>query len=116
MATTLYLDPAAWDLAVDASGRIALAGEPYSSAQSVACACRLWRGEAPFAAERGLPYELQILGQLPPQRVLGTWYETEARSVPTVASASAILQFDRNTRALGGQIQCTLTDGTIINV
>lgn len=116
MATTLYLDPETWDLAVDASGNIALAGEPYSTAQSVACACRLWRGEAPFAAERGIPYELQVLGQLPPQRLLASWYETEAASVPTVANAIALLSFDRNTRGVTGQIQCTLTDGTVINV
>lgn len=116
MAKTLYLDPESWDLQVDAAGSIALAAEPYSTAQSVACACRLWRGEAPFNAERGIPYDAQILGQLPPQRVLASWYETEAASVPTVASAVALLQFDRDSRALGGQIQCTLTDGTVINV
>ena len=116
MATTLYLDPATWDLAVDAAGNIALAGEPYATAQTVACACRLWRGEAPFHASRGIPYEWQVLGRRPPQRVLAQWYEVEAKSVPTVDSAVAVLQFDPAGRALSGQIQCTLTDGTIINV
>lgn len=115
MATTQYLDPTAWDLRLDASRSIAVAAEPYASAQSVANACRLWRGEAPFATNRGVPYD-QILGQQPPQSTVANWYETEALSVPTVATAVAVLQFDRTSRELGGQIQCTLTDGTVINV
>lgn len=116
MATTLYLDPESWDLTLDASRNIALASEPYASAQSVANATRLWRGEAPYNATRGMPYEDQILGRRPPQRLLASWYEGEALSVPTVASASAVLQFSATSRALTGQIQCTLTDGTVINV
>lgn len=115
MATTQYLDPTAWDLALDASRSIAVAAEPYASAQSVANACRLWRGEAPFATNRGMPYD-QILGQQPPQATVTEWYKTEAESVPTVAEAVPVLQFDRVSRELTGQIQCTLTDGTVINV
>lgn len=115
MATTQYLDPDSWDLALDASGNIALASEPYATAQSVANACRLWRGEATFSTNRGMPYD-QILGKQPPQQTVAEWYEAEAESVPTVVSATAVLQFDRVSRELGGQIQCTLTDGTIINV
>ncbi|WAX22801.1 hypothetical protein MAJJADAN_00039 [Pseudomonas phage Amjad_SA] len=116
MPTTLYLDPDTWDLTLDASRNIALADEPYSSAQSVANACRLWRGEAPFNAGRGMPYEDQILGKQPPQRVLAGWYEAEALSVPTVASATAVLVYAGESRSLSGQIQCTLIDGTVINV
>jgi len=116
MATTLYLVPDTWDLTLDASRNIALAGEPYSSAQSVANACRLWKGEAPFNASRGMPYEDQILGKLPPQRLLAGWYEAEALSVPTVASATAVLIYENTSRQLTGQVQCTLIDGTVINV
>lgn len=116
MSTTLYLDPESWDLTLDASRNIALAAEPYSSAQSVANACRLWRGEAPYNASRGMPYEDQILGKQPPRRTLANWYETEALSVPTVASATAVLLYAGTSRSLSGQIQCTLIDGTVINV
>lgn len=116
MPTTLYLDPQAWDLTLDAKRCIALAGEPYSTAQSVANACRLWRGEAPFNASRGMPYEESILGKRPPRQQLVGWMEDEAKSVPTVESASAVLQFTATDRMLSGQIQCTLTDGTVINV
>lgn len=111
---TLYLDPDSWDLVQDASHNIAIAVAPYERAQSVANACRLWKGEAPYNTNRGIPYETEVLGKQPPQRVLAGWYETEAVTVPGVASAIAVLQYAG--RALSGQIQCTLDDGTVINV
>lgn len=114
--TTIYLDPENWDLALDANRNIALAADPYATAQSVANAARLWKGEAPFDADRGIPYESQILGGQVPERILASWYESEAETVPNVQSATAVLQFDRATRKLGGQIQVTLNDGTIVNV
>lgn len=112
--STLYLVPETWDLAVDAKRCIAIATNPYQTAQSVANACRLWRGEAPFNTDRGIPYETEVLGQLTPERQLAGWYEDEARTVPNVASAIAIINYAN--RALTGQIQVTLTDGTVINV
>ena len=112
--STLYLDPGSWDLALDANRSIALAVAPYERAQSVANACRLWRGEAPYNTNRGIPYETEVLGKQPPQRVLAGWYEEEAVTVPGVDAAIAVLQYD--SRALTGQIQCTLDDGTVINV
>lgn len=114
--STMYLDPESWDLAVDAGRNIALATDQYATAQSVANACRLWTGEAPFNADRGIPYETEILGFQPPPRLLSTWFETETNLVPNVSSSVAVLQFDRTSRQLSGQIQCTLTDGTVINV
>lgn len=116
MPNTLYLDPETWDLTVDAERCIAMARMPYASAQSVANSARLWSGEAPYDTDRGIPYETEILGKNPPQELMADWYETEALTVPDVVSATAVLQFDRNERGLTGQIQCTLTDGTVINV
>jgi hypothetical protein len=46
MATTLLLDRAGWDLALNASGDIALASEPYAQEQDVASMCRVFAGEA----------------------------------------------------------------------
>jgi hypothetical protein len=112
--STLYLDPETWDLTLDASRNIALAFAPYERAQSVANACRLWRGEAPFNADRGIPYQDQVLGQLPPQRQLAGWYEGEALTIPGIQTATAVLQF--NNRSLTGQIQCTLEDNTAVNI
>lgn len=112
--STLYLDPSSWDLALDASRNIAIAVAPYERAQSVANACRLWKGEAPYSTDRGIPYDTEVLGQQPPPRVLGGWYESEALTVPGIATAVAVLQYSN--RQLTGQIQCTLDDGTVINV
>lgn len=114
--STMYLEPESWDLAVDASRNIALATDQYATAQSIANSCRLWRGEAPFNSDRGVPYETEILGQQPPTQLLASWFETEAELVPNVQSAVAVLQFARPSRQLSGQIQCTLVDGTVINV
>lgn len=114
--STLYLDPETWDLAVDAGRNIALATDQYATAQTVANACRLWTGEAPYNAERGIPYETEILGQQPAPRLLASWFQGEAETVPGVESVVAVLQFDGTDRSLGGQLQCTLTDGTVINV
>lgn len=116
MTTTLYLRPETWDLTVDASHNIALASLPYAAAQTVANACRLWRGEAPYNSNRGMPYETEILGKQPPPQMLATWFETEAQTVPDVQSVVVVVQSDRTARQITGQIQCTLTDGTIINV
>jgi hypothetical protein len=112
--STLYLDPDSWDLALDADRSIAIALAPYEKAQTVANACRLWRGEAPFNTNRGVPYESEVLGKQPPPRVLSSYFEIEASTVPGIASATAVLQYAN--RGLTGQIQCTLDDGTVINV
>lgn len=111
---TLYLLPDTWDLAIDASGNIAMATAPYAVAQDVASACRLWKGEALFDTTRGIPYKSAVLGYLPPQAQLTDWYKVESETVPEVASALPILQF--NNRNLTGQIQITLTDGETVNV
>lgn len=114
--STMYLNPDTWDLDVDAARNIAMATDQYATAQSVANACRLWLGEAPYNADRGIPYETEILGHQPSPRLVSSWYEDQAELVPGVSAAVAVLQFERPDRHLTGQIQCTLTDGTVINV
>lgn len=112
--STIYLDPDTWDMTLDAKRNIAIALPPYECAQSVANACRLWRGEAPFNNNRGIPYKDQVLGQLPPQRQLAGWYEEEALTIPRINTSVAVLQFSN--RNLTGQIQCTLDDETTVNI
>ena len=87
---TLFLNPATWDLMVDAEGNIAMAEAPYSTAQDVASACRLWSGEARYNITRGIPYENSILGKLPPMSLLASWYQKEVETVPEVAKAQAV--------------------------
>lgn len=114
--STIYLNPTTWDLDVDAFRNIALATDQYATAQTVANACRLWLGEAPYDTNRGIPYKTEILGQQPEPRLLASWFQREALTVPNVQSVVPVLQFTRTDRQLSGQIQCILTDGTVINV
>ena len=107
---TMFLNPTTWDLDVDASGSIALSSSAYSVAQDVASQSLLWRGEAPYNTDDGIPYEQSVLGQRP-----AAWYQQEALRVPDVASATPVLIYDQ-ARGVTGQIQVTLTDGTQINV
>lgn len=106
---TLYLNDD-WDLTVDSFGNIAVANAPYSTAQDVASECKLWLGEARYDQTKGIPYETDILGQLPPPAKLMAWYKDAAEGVPGVAESTVILQYGN--RTLSGQIQCALEDGT----
>ena len=116
MFDTIYLDPDSWDFALDIDGNIAVANAPYSIAQDVASACRVWFGEYIYNTERGMPYDTSILGQLLPINVLTGMYNVEASTVPDVATASTILQYNKASRILSGQIEITLVDGTTTNV
>lgn len=111
---TLYLDPASWDLSVDASGNIAVAKSPYAAAQDAASACRLWQGEALFNTAAGIPYKAGILGQMPPRAILSDWFETASLTVPDVVEAVPVLEFSDG--GLTGQIQLTLNTGEIVYV
>jgi len=112
MLDTIYVDPTAWDFALDIYGNIAVANAPYAAAQDVASSCRLWTGEYIYDVTRGIPYDTSILGKLLPRNVLTAFYNTEAKTVPDISEASTLLQFNRASRQLIGQINLTLVDGT----
>jgi len=102
--STLLLDQAYWDLCVDASGNIAVASEPYSLAQDVASACRLFLGELWYDTDKGIPYFEEILGQLPTEATLKQYLINAALGVVGVASADVVIgSFDN--RTITGQIQ-----------
>ena len=86
-----------------------------TQAQDVASQSLLWRGEAPYNTDDGIPYEQSALRQRPAQATLAAWYQQEALRVPDVVSATPVLIYDQ-ARGVTGQIQITLTDGTQINV
>ena len=60
---TLYLDPVSWDLSLTTDGDIAIAKKPYSTAQSVANAIRLFEGDLYYDTEQGVPYFDEVLGR-----------------------------------------------------
>ena len=112
MATTILLDTATWDYTVDAAGNWALASEPYSRAQDVASAIRLFKGELWYDRTQGVPYKTQILGQSPPLTVFQEYMIQAALTVPGVVSAVCIVtKYDFATREVEGQVQFKDVDG-----
>lgn len=105
MSTSLLLEPATWDLTVDVDGNIAVASDPYSYAQDVACACRLVRGELYYDTTQGVPY-WQILGKLPPLQFIKNAYVTAAMTVPGIVAAKCFITSIVD-RVVRGQVQTT---------
>jgi hypothetical protein len=112
MATTLYLDPATWDLTVDASGSIAVAADPYALAQNAATACRTFLGEVWYNQATGVPYWQDILGHFPALSIVKADLVAAAETVAGVASAQAFITGVVN-RQLAGQIQVTDNSGNV---
>lgn len=113
MAATLLLDRTAWDLAVDASGNIALATESYSTLQDVASACRLFQGELWYGGTDGIFYFEQILGRYQPIQILKDQLVRAALTVPGVIAATVFLTAVVG-RSISGQIQVTTGAGVSV--
>ncbi len=110
---TILLDRTTWDLCLDTNGNLAVASDPYSIAQDVASACRLFLGEAYYDTTQGVPYFEKILGKNPPLSVLKAALVQVALTVPEVASAVVYVSA-RSDRSVEGQIQVTTTSGTTV--
>jgi hypothetical protein len=103
---TLLLDTTVWDLCLDTSGDIALATDPYSVAQDVASACRLFLGELWFNTTAGIPYFEEVLGQNVSLQVIKAQLVRAALTVPEVTAAECFLSSVKD-RTLSGQVQFT---------
>ena len=108
MATTLLLDRDGWDLALDASGNIALASEPYAQVQDAASACKVWAGEAWYDTTLGVPFFGQAVQVVKARLVLA------AESVPGVTQARVVLT-TLTERTLGGQVQIRTDAGETVS-
>jgi hypothetical protein len=107
---TLLLDRTAWDLVLTAAGDIALASDPYSIAQDVASAVKLFKGELWYDTTKGVPYWQQILGQWPPLAVVRAYIVTAALTVPEVVSAQCLVVSFLD-RTITGQVLVTDSSG-----
>lgn len=107
---TLLLDSVAWDLVLDANGDIALATPPYSVAQDVASALRLFLGELWYDTTQGVPYWQQLLGQNASTAQIVAALNQAALTVPSVVSATTAITSTAG-RTLSGQVQFTTSDG-----
>lgn len=100
---TLLLTVDQWDLCLDAANNIAVAAPPYSFAQDVASAVRLFLGEAWYDTTRGVPYFEQVLGHTPSLNEFRELMVRAALTVPGVVAAECILSAFDN-RTVSGQV------------
>jgi hypothetical protein len=107
---TLLLDLTNWDLVLDSLGNIALAAQPYSLAQDVASAVKVFKGEVWYDTTIGIPYFEQILGNTPPLPLFKEFMINQSLTVPDVVSASVVIK-SINERALEGQIHFVDVNG-----
>lgn len=103
---TVILDRDIWDLVLDTEGNIAVASDPYSIAQDICSAVRLFIGELWYDTTKGIPYFTEILGQALPVEILKTRIVDAALSVPQVLSAECIITAFAD-RRVTGQVQFT---------
>ncbi len=110
---TLLLDTVAWDLCVDSSFNIAMAGPPYSLAQDAASAARMWLGEYWFDTTQGVPY-LAIFGITPiPLTFAKTEIVEAALTVPGVSDAQVFISsIGPTNRRMVGQVQ--IKEGDVV--
>ena len=107
---TLLLDTVEWDLVLDAAGGIAVASDPYSVAQDVASAVRVFQGEEWYDTTAGVPYFQSILGQSPSLGFVKAQIAAAAATVPGCYNPVVFLNALVD-RQLSGQIQFTLANG-----
>jgi hypothetical protein len=112
---TLLLDPAGWDLLLDSSGNITMASNPYSIAQDVASAIKLFYGELYYNTNKGIPYLQKILGQSNPELIMKIQAEKAALTVPEVVQAKCTSLSITN-RVLTGVVEIIDTTGASQNI
>lgn len=113
--STLFLDPNTWDLALDSSGNIAVANEPYSFAQDAATAIRLFLGELYYDTTQGVPYWESILGKTPPLPFIRAQLIAAAVTVVGVVSADCVITFIDD-RSIHGVVTITTKSGQTATV
>ena len=112
---TIFLNPETWDLALDSDGNIAIAKDPYSKAQDVASAVKLFKGELYYNVGNGIPYFDETLGKKQSFALYQYRLEKAALSVPEVVSAKAIIQSNAD-RTVTGIIKFTDDKGRKVEV
>ena len=111
---TLLLDTQIWDLVLDAFGNIAVADNPYSMAQDVASALRLFNGECYYDTSKGVRYFEDILGKTPPLALLKSELTDAAMTVPGVTFSQAFIVVVDADRVVTGQVQCESGAGNFV--
>ncbi len=111
---SFLLDAQTWDLKLDKNGNIAIADNPLSVAQDVACACLTFSGECWYDTGIGIPYYERILGHQPGIQMINAKMEQEAKRLPYVSSA--VCSVTIKNRIVSGVIVVTDTNSELSGV
>lgn len=103
-----------WDVTLDGSGRIALRGDELATAQNVSNEARLFKDDAYFIQDQGIPHFVIDLGRRVNSSVTRSYIRRAALSVPDVAEVLSIEIFgvDPKTRTLTGEIKIKTVEGS----
>lgn len=110
--SSIYVDNDSWDIAVDASGNIAIATGAYTLALEAACKIKTFAGELYFDTTQGIPYFSEILGQQPSIEYMRAAFTNAALSVSGVVSAKVYFSAFTD-RTVSGQVQITDQTGKV---
>lgn len=114
---SLYLDPAKWDITLNAAGSIAETTGDYCDAQNVANAVRLFTNDAYLAADKGIPHFEIDLGKRPLEAVLRGRIRGAAVAVENIADAEAVeIELNTKTRELTGLIRVVNEQGAALGI
>ena len=111
---SLELVKETWDITLDSSGLIKLAGDEYATAQNVANEARLFLNDAYFRQAQGIPHFNVELGIKYSESIILRTYLLRAagrvRDVDEVLSVD-VQEFDPVTRTLSGSITFNTVEG-----
>ena len=90
-------------------------GEARYCAQTVANSCRMFRDDAYFFPQEGVPYFENVLGKKPPQSLVYAYLREAGFLVPLVRQLN-ILNYKQANRVITGQIRITTENGSVEDV
>lgn len=90
-------------------------GEAQYCAQTVANSCRMFRNDAYFFPQEGIPYFENVLGKKPPRSLVYAYVREASFRIPLVKNIT-LLNFNRVDRILSGQIRITTQNGSVEDV
>jgi hypothetical protein len=107
--STILLDPATWDLLLDAEDNIARADAPYALAQDAASGVKTFQGECYWDTTIGVPYLTKVFGKRPSIALMKALFAAAAVAGCATGAVSAAKCLIRSFagRSVGGQVQVT---------
>ena len=96
-----------WDLGIDSIGNLSFKVDSQATAQDVASACAIFKGEIIYDKNAGINYQTEVLGKPYNAAMLTANIEKEAARVSSVKDVVCSILFDRQDRACSIRILTT---------